>query len=68
MVTSTADICDASVGIDDIAITSVSSDEPEEVTGEGDGNTMADIVIKDAQTVDLRAERQGDWKRQSIYN
>lgn len=59
-VTSVADICDASVGINNIAITSVSSDEPEEITGNGDGNTMADIVIKDSQTVDLRAERQGD--------
>ncbi|RXA21332.1 hypothetical protein EQO05_02605 [Methanosarcina sp. MSH10X1] len=59
-VTSVTDICDASVGVDKIMITSVSSDEPEEALGEGDGNTMEDIVIKDSQTVDLRAERQGD--------
>ncbi|MDD3245889.1 MAG: hypothetical protein PHF18_03345 [Methanosarcina sp.] len=59
-VTSVADICDAGVGINSIAITSVSSDEPEEVTGNGDGNTLEDIVIVDSQTVDLRAERQGD--------
>ena len=58
-VASVKDICDAGVGIKSIAITSVSSDEPEEVTGDGDGNTMADIVIKDSQTVDLRAEREG---------
>ncbi len=59
-VTSVTDICDASVGVDKIVITSVSSDEPEDVTGNGDGNTMADIVIKDSHTVDLRVERQGD--------
>ena len=58
-VASVKDICDAGVGIKSIEITSVSSDEPEEVTGDGDGNTMADIVIKDSQTVDLRAEREG---------
>lgn len=60
LVSSVTDICDASVGIAKIEITSVSSDEPEEALGEGDGNTMADIVIKSSQTVDLRAERQGD--------
>ncbi len=53
------DICDASVDINDVVITSVSSDEPEDVTGNGDGHTLNDIVIVDAQTVKLRAERQG---------
>ncbi|MHB8103680.1 MAG: PKD domain-containing protein [Methanosarcina sp.] len=59
-VSSVKDICDASVGVDKIVITSVSSDEPEEALGEGDGNTTEDIVIKSPQTIDLRAERQGD--------
>ncbi|MFX1512205.1 MAG: PKD domain-containing protein, partial [Promethearchaeota archaeon] len=58
-IVSVTDICDADVGIEDIVITSVSSDEPENVKGNGDGNTMNDIVIVDSQTVKLRAERQG---------
>jgi hypothetical protein len=53
------DICDSDVDIDDIFITSVSSDEPENAKGGGDGNTCDDIVIVDSQTVKLRAERQG---------
>ncbi len=56
-VTSVEDICDANVDIDDVIITSVSSDEPEDA--KGDGNTKDDIVIVDSQTVKLRAERQG---------
>jgi len=58
-VLSVTDICDAGVGIANIAITSVSSDEPEDETGNGDGKTMDDIVIEDSQTVDLRSEREG---------
>jgi Ca-activated chloride channel family protein len=58
-VISVTDICDADVDIDDIEITSVSSDEPEDAQGKGDGNTVDDIVIEDSQTVELRAERQG---------
>jgi PKD repeat protein len=57
---SVTDICDPDVNMDDIVITSVSSDEPEDAPDEGDGNTLEDIVIKSPQTVDLRAERQGD--------
>ncbi len=59
-VSSVKDICDAGVGIKDVKITSVSSDEPENAPALGDGNTLNDIVIKDPQTVDLRAERQGN--------
>lgn len=59
-VISVTDICDADVDIDDVVITSVSSDEPENVQGNGDGNTVDDIIIVDSQTVELRAERQGD--------
>lgn len=59
-VESVTDICDVDVGVDDIIITSVSSDEPEDSPDKGDGATLEDIVIVDPQTVDLRAERQGD--------
>lgn len=45
--------------IDDIIIRRVTSDEPE--NGNGDGNTMNDIVIAaDGKSVMLRSERQGD--------
>ncbi len=45
--------------IDDVYITSVSSDEVE--NGSGDGNTVDDIVIdSDCSSVDLRKERSGN--------
>ncbi len=41
-------------------ISMVSSDEPENANGNGDGNTYNDMVISDdGQGVDLRAERSG---------
>jgi len=40
-------------------ITGVSSNEPDDAKGGGDGNTKNDIVIVDEGTVKLRAERQG---------
>ncbi|MFX0205637.1 MAG: PKD domain-containing protein [Candidatus Hodarchaeota archaeon] len=55
-----SDICDADVGIDNVIITAVTSDEPENAQGKGDGNTVNDILILDSQTVKLRAERQGN--------
>jgi Ca-activated chloride channel family protein len=58
-VISVTDICDTGVDINDVVITSVSSDEPEDAQGKGDGTTVDDIVIVDSQTVELRAERQG---------
>ncbi|MHA2273726.1 MAG: hypothetical protein ACXACI_17905 [Candidatus Hodarchaeales archaeon] len=45
--------------IADVVITSVSSDEPEDVKGNGDGKTLNDMIIVNDQTVALRAERQG---------
>jgi hypothetical protein len=60
LVESVWDACDADVSVADVVITSVSSDEPEDEVGNGDGNTTDDIVIVDAQTVDLRSERQGN--------
>ena len=48
------------VTLDDIQIVKVSSDEPVDQRGGGDGNTLDDIVIgQDCQSVDLRVERQG---------
>jgi uncharacterized repeat protein (TIGR01451 family) len=48
---------DPSVSIDDVVITHVTSDEPEN-SGTADGNTLNDMVIAgDCRTVQLRAER-----------
>ena len=58
LVTSVTDNCDSSIGVDDVVITSVSSDEAE--NGNSDGNTTNDIVIAgDCKSVQLRAERMG---------
>ncbi|MFC1717149.1 PKD domain-containing protein [Candidatus Poribacteria bacterium] len=60
LVESVWDLCDAGISIDDVMITCVSSDEPENDIGDGDGDTWEDIVIADDQrSVDLRSERQG---------
>jgi hypothetical protein len=53
------DECDETVSDADIFIAEVSSDEPEDVKGGGDGFTTDDIVISSCRTVELRAERQG---------
>ena len=46
------------ISINDVIITNVSSDEPENVPGNSDGNTVNDIVIAaDCKSVQLRAER-----------
>jgi hypothetical protein len=41
------------------AIVRITSDEPEDVQGGGDGNTCDDIVIVDETTAQVRRERQG---------
>ena len=47
--------------IDDVYITSVSSDEEEDANGNGDGKTLNDIVIESfCSSVDLRKERNGN--------
>ena len=47
--------------IDDVYITKATSDEPENAEGEGDGNTLNDIIIADdCKSIQLRKERQGD--------
>ena len=58
LVSGVTDACDGDVSVNDGVITWVSSDEPENASG--DGNTTDDIVLSgDCQSVDLRAERQG---------
>ncbi len=50
--------CDGTVGIGGVVITQVTSDEPD--NGNGDGNTVNDIVIAaDCRSVQLRSERAG---------
>ncbi|MBI5647119.1 MAG: T9SS type A sorting domain-containing protein [Ignavibacteriae bacterium] len=59
MVAAVTDNC-ATMSTADVRITSVSSDEPENSTGGGDGNTSDDIVIAgDCNSVQLRRERKG---------
>lgn len=56
-VVSVSDNC-SDLSVDDIIMSSVSSDEPE--NAEGDGDTVDDIVISpDCASVGLRSERQG---------
>ncbi|HST51887.1 MAG TPA: Ig-like domain-containing protein [Pyrinomonadaceae bacterium] len=57
-VASVSDHCDASVDINDVVISQVTSDEAD--TGGGSGNTTHDIVIApDCKSVQLRSERDG---------
>jgi len=61
LVAGVSDNCDTSVGISNVVITRVSSDEPENAAGAGDGSTLNDIVIAaDCKSVQLRAERVGN--------
>ena len=49
-----------SLNVEDVYIASASSDEPEDVEGDDDGNTLDDMVIAiDCKSVQLRKERQG---------
>ena len=49
---------DSGVDVNDIVISQVTSDEPENANGNGDGNTTNDIVIAaNCKSVQLRAER-----------
>lgn len=60
LVSSVSDTCDASVDISDVVISQVTSDEPENATGNGDGNTEDDIVITpDCKSLQVRRERAG---------
>src|SRR5262249_30798922 len=56
LVSAASDTCDGSVGVASVVITKVTSDEPD--NGNGDGNTLNDIVIaSDCGSVQVRAER-----------
>ena len=60
MVSAVSDDRDSAVGVADVVIANVSSDEPEDAPGNGDGSTARDIVIaSDCRQVQLRAERAG---------
>lgn len=57
-VTGATDSCDTTLGISGVVIEKVTSDEIE--NGNGDGNTLNDIVIAaDCKSVQLRSEREG---------
>jgi uncharacterized repeat protein (TIGR01451 family) len=59
-VASVSDSCDASVDINDVVVSQATSDEPENASGNGDGNTVNDIVIApDCKSLQLRREREG---------
>ena len=58
LVAGAADNCDATVGLNSVYISKVTSDEAENSVG--DGNTSNDIVIAaDCKSVQLRSERHG---------
>jgi hypothetical protein len=58
-VTAVTDNC-ATLSSSDVVITKVTSDEPEDAKGGGDGNTKNDMVIAaNCQSVQLRSEREG---------
>ena len=57
-VTGASDSCSTGLGLNDVVIEKVTSDEIE--NGNGDGNTINDIVIAaDCKSVQLRSEREG---------
>lgn len=54
------DACDGELEIDTVGfITAIYSDEPEDVTGKGDGATLDDILLTGDSAFSVRAERQG---------
>jgi hypothetical protein len=66
LIASVEDNCDGSVDVGSVVIASVSSDEPDNTSG--DGNTTNDIVIAaDCKSVQLRSERMGDGNGR-VYN
>ena len=67
-VASVTDSCNTSLGLGSVVISKVTSDELE--NGDGDGNTLNDIVIgADCKSVQLRSERAGggDGRVYTIY-
>ena len=58
LVAGASDNCGGSIGLNSVYISKVTSDEVE--NGNGDGNTLNDIVIAaDCKSVQLRSEREG---------
>src|SRR5262245_36825075 len=58
MVASVSDGCATGLGLNDVVIEKVTSDEPDNSPGSSDGNTTNDIVIAaDCKSVQLQAER-----------
>jgi hypothetical protein len=54
------DVCDGTLDVDAVGqIVSISSDEPEDALGLGDGATLDDMVILSRTTFKLRSERDG---------
>jgi hypothetical protein len=67
MVASVSDGCNTSLGLNDVRIEKVTSDEPDDVKGGSDGNTTNDIVIAaDCKSAQLRAERD-EKKNGRVY-
>jgi len=59
-VVSAQDGCGSSIPVSNVGIIKMTSDEPDDAPGGGDGNTINDIVIaSDCKSVQLRSERQG---------
>ena len=60
LVAKVSDNCDSAIGIGEVLITQVSSDEPENGPSDSGANTRDDILIADdCKSVQLRAERDG---------
>jgi len=58
-VLSVSDNC-SSLLMDDVVMSKVTSDEPVDANGDGDGNTTDDIIISnDCKSIQVRKERQG---------
>jgi hypothetical protein len=58
MVASVSDGCNTALGIGNVVIEKVTSDEPDDAAGDADGNTTGDIAIAaDCKSVQLRSER-----------
>src|SRR5262249_21880245 len=67
MVAAVSDGCSSSLGINDVVIDKVTSDEPDNAPGDADGSTTKDIVIAaDCKSVQLRAERD-ETKNGRLY-
>ena len=67
MVQSVNDACQTSLGLGNVVIEKVTSDEPDDVAGDADGISTGDITIAaNCQAVQLRAERD-ETKNGRVY-